>query len=84
MLAGKAANKASGKTAAVAAGTAGAVGSAALDIVGAPLMSAGLAHEFVHGIDVLSNQCYTVWMMHHAIFQRRHVLKVSPSLIQGH
>ena len=32
----------------------------------------------------LKAQCYTVWLMHHAILQRGRILKVSPSPIQGH
>ena len=55
-LAGDIANEAVGKKAAVAAGTAGTVGGAALGIVGAPLVGAGFAHYFVHGIDDLSDQ----------------------------
>ena len=55
-IAGVIANEASGKKAAVAAGTAGTVGGVALGIVGAPLMGAGMAHGFVHGIDGLSDQ----------------------------
>ena len=45
-----------GTKSAVAAGTAGAIGGAALGIIGAPLMGAGYAHAFVHGIDELSDQ----------------------------
>ena len=45
-----------GTKSAIAAGAAGAVGGAALGIVGAPLMGAGYAHAFVHGIDELSDQ----------------------------
>ena len=54
--AGMIGNEASGKKAAVAAGTAGTVGGAALGIVGAPLIGAGMAHAFVHGTDFLSDQ----------------------------
>ena len=55
-VAGMLGNEASGKKAAVAAGTAGTVGGAALGIVGAPLVGAGMAYSFVHGIDDLSDQ----------------------------
>ena len=54
--AGMVGNKASGKKVAVAAGTAGTVGGAAVGLIGAPLIGAGLAHVFVHGIDGLSDQ----------------------------
>ena len=46
----------SGKKAAVAAGTAGVVGGAAVGLLGAPLVGAGFAHGFVHGIEILSDQ----------------------------
>ena len=55
-VAGMIGSEASGKKAAVAAGTAGTVGGAVLGIVGAPLAGAGVAHMFVHGIDILSDQ----------------------------
>ena len=36
------------------------------------------------GTNLIKMQCYTVWLMHHAILQRGRVLKASPSPIQGH
>ena len=56
VVAGKVGNQASGKAAAVAAGTAASIGGAALGIVGAPIVAAAYAHEFVHGTDELSDQ----------------------------
>ena len=55
-VAALAAHDKAGPKSTVAAGAAGAVGGAALGIVGAPLVGAGYAHMFVHGIDQLSDQ----------------------------
>ena len=55
-VAGMIGKEESGNKVAVAAGTAGTVGGAVLGTVGAPLVGAGMAHAFVHGVDTLSDQ----------------------------
>ena len=55
-VAGMIGKEGSGNKVAVAAGAAGTVGGTAVGILAAPLVGAGVAHMFVHGIDTLSDQ----------------------------